>query len=78
MGVLMLTCPSSAREFSTGILIEEETFKRLPNTATRTRCPHCGLTHIWWPREAQWVDSIPLDQWGERLDRGSEKTAASG
>ena len=35
MGVLMLTCPSTAREFSTSIMVDEDTFGKLPNVATR-------------------------------------------
>jgi hypothetical protein len=69
MGVLMLTCPSTDREFSTGIMIDEDTFGKLPNVATKARCPHCSLTHTWWPREARLVDGIPPDQWVERLNQ---------
>jgi hypothetical protein len=69
MGVLMLTCPSTAREFSTGIFIEEDSLKKLPNTAAKARCPHCGLTHTWWPQDAWLADHIPLEQRTERLDQ---------
>jgi hypothetical protein len=71
MGVLMLKCPSTAREFSTGIMIDEGSFKRLPDTVTKARCPHCGLMHTWWTREARWIDAIPPEQWVETLDRAS-------
>ena len=52
MGTLMLRCPTTGSEFSTGILADEETFKQLPDTVTKAACPHCGLMHSWWTREA--------------------------
>jgi hypothetical protein len=63
MGVLLLKCPHTDLEFSPGIMIEEESVRKLPNVATKTRCPYCGLTHTWWPREARWVEGVPPDQW---------------
>jgi hypothetical protein len=57
MGALMLKCPTTGREFSTGILADEETFKQLPDTVTKATCPHCGQLHSWWTREARLADS---------------------
>jgi hypothetical protein len=54
MGVLMLQCRTTGREFSTGIYADEETFRRLPDTVTKAACPHCGRQHRWRTREA-WV-----------------------
>ena len=71
MGVLMLKCPITAREFSAGILIEQEGFQKLPKVPNRSRCPHCGLMHVGWPREARWVESIGPDPLPEGLDRAS-------
>jgi hypothetical protein len=67
--VLMLNCPTSGREFSTGIQIEEDCFSKLPDTVTKARCPHCGLEHAWWTREARIAEAIPSGQWVEALDR---------
>jgi hypothetical protein len=53
MGELMLTCPTTKREFSTGICVDEDSFKRLPNTVTKTVCPHCRQLHSWWTKEAR-------------------------
>ena len=61
MGALMLTCPITGKEFSTGILADEDTFKQLPDTVTKAICPHCGQLHRWWTREARLADS-----YGER------------
>jgi hypothetical protein len=71
MGVRMLKCPTTDREFSTGIEIDGDCFKRLPDTVTRARCPHCGQMHAWWTREARWVSGIPPSQWVEKFNRAS-------
>ena len=52
MGVLTLKCRTTEKMFSTGIRVDEDTFRTLPDIAVRSRCPHCGLVHVWWPREA--------------------------
>jgi hypothetical protein len=71
MGVLMLKCPTTDREFSTGIEIDRDSFNKLPDTVTRAHCRYCGLTHAWWTREARWVSSIPPSQWVEKFNRAS-------
>jgi hypothetical protein len=70
MGVLMLKCPTTGREFSTGIHVEEDSFKRLPDTVTKAHCPHCGLSHSWWTREARLADTVAPSQSGA-FDRAS-------
>lgn len=52
MGALMLKCPTTGLAFSTGIQIEEDSLKQLPETMARSECPHCGGEHIWWTRES--------------------------
>jgi hypothetical protein len=49
----MLKCPTTSREFSTGIYVDEDGFKRLPNTVTTAACPHCRQLHRWWTKEAR-------------------------
>jgi hypothetical protein len=71
MGALILNCPTTGRDFSTGINVDQDTFRKLPDTVTKARCPHCGLTHRWWTREARWIDSLPPSQWVEAFDRAS-------
>jgi DNA-directed RNA polymerase subunit M/transcription elongation factor TFIIS len=56
MGVLMLTCPETGREFSTGIHTDEASFKKLPDTVTKAACPSCGQEHSWWTRQARLSD----------------------
>jgi hypothetical protein len=58
MGMLMLKCPTTGREFSTGIHVEEDSFKELPDTVTEAHCPHCGASHRWRTQEARYSDRI--------------------
>jgi hypothetical protein len=62
MGVLVLRCPTTGREFSTGIFADEDTFKTLPNMVTKAACPHCGQLHRWRASEARLADSDELDR----------------
>ena len=65
MGVLVIKCPNTGRQFSTGIHVDKETLARVPQEFTHTRCPHCNLRHSWLPREAQLVDAIHPTEWIE-------------
>jgi hypothetical protein len=53
----MLKCPQTGREFSTGIYIDDASYKCLPDTVTKASCPHCGQLHRWWTREARLSDT---------------------
>ena len=67
MGVLLISCPTTGREFSTGIQLDEVTFRMLTNAASTACCPYCRQEHRWTPREAKFVDAIPPAQWVERF-----------
>ena len=56
---MVVRCPSTKRDISTGIEIEPEIFARLPHVLSKTCCPACGAIHIWWPRIARLADSDP-------------------
>jgi hypothetical protein len=58
MGMLVLKCSTTGREFSAGIYIDQDSFERLPDTVTKASCPHCGQLHSWWTREARLVDGV--------------------
>ena len=65
MGVLLIRCPKTGRQISTGIHVDEETLARVPQEYTQTHCPHCHSNHFWLPREATLVDAIPSKDWIE-------------
>jgi hypothetical protein len=67
MGVLLVLCPETGMEFSTGIQLDEVTFRMLTTTLSAAYCPYCRVEHRWTPREARYVESIPPAQWVEKF-----------
>ena len=61
MGTVMIRCPGTGEDISTGIETDSLSFARLPDVLTHSRCPACGLEHVWWKREAWLTEpySIP-------------------
>jgi hypothetical protein len=62
MSTVMIRCPTTGKSFSTGIETERATFECLRDSLARSRCPHCGLEHVWWTREAWLEDGDPPGQ----------------
>ncbi len=52
MGTVMIRCPRTNRAVSTQIDTEASVFERLPEVASRLRCPACGEEHVWTARDA--------------------------
>jgi hypothetical protein len=65
MGVLMITCPVTGKQFSTGLQIEEKDVAALPDYETATLCPYCKQFHRWRPADASWLDALPPSDWIE-------------
>jgi hypothetical protein len=42
MGVLVMTCPVTGKEFSTGLQIDEKDVIALPDYEAATLCPYCN------------------------------------
>ncbi len=55
MSVIMILCPNTGQEISTGFEADARSFRRLPKMLTYSRCPACGLEHPWWKAEA-WLE----------------------
>ena len=47
VGVLLIKCPVTGREFSTGIETDERSLELIPDTVAQSPCPHCGNDHAW-------------------------------
>jgi hypothetical protein len=64
--VVMVRCPNTGRELSTGIEMDAKTFERLPDIRSQMKCPVCSLDHNWSTREA-WLGnpapSVPAFAW---------------
>lgn len=59
MGVLMIRCPNTGREVSTGIDIDHGSFARLPDKLAASKCPLCGIEHTWLKCDARFVEEVP-------------------
>ena len=53
VGVLMVICPVTGKEFSTGIETDEQSLDLIPTTVAQAQCPHCGANHSWSKLEAR-------------------------
>jgi hypothetical protein len=53
VGVLILTCPVTGQEFSTGIETDEQSLDLIPDTVAQAFCPHCGNHHAWSKPDAR-------------------------
>jgi hypothetical protein len=56
VGIIVVRCPKTNQEISTGIEIEPEDFLLLPPVAGRVQCPLCGEEHSWLPSTARVKD----------------------
>ena len=66
MGVLLVKCPATGKEFSTGLQLEKASLSSMPrNHEFRTLCPYCKIAHTWHLRDTRWVDAIPPNLWIE-------------
>ena len=65
MSVLVIKCPVSGRDFSTGIQTDWDTFVRMRQNLLHSRCPHCKSEHSWRPDDGRLVDAIAPSEWIE-------------
>lgn len=54
MGTLMIRCPDTGRDISTGFVTDRRSFAAMPVFFARVLCPLCNTEHEWFAREA-WV-----------------------
>jgi hypothetical protein len=58
MSAVMIRCPVTGHDVSTGIEVEPNTLYHLPNVNARMTCPACGSDHVWTKQEA-WLAETP-------------------
>ena len=59
MAMLMIKCPRTGQDGSTGIVTDSDSYQKIPDTLVYTRCPHCGLEHAWWHKDAWLAEEWP-------------------
>ena len=64
-GVLVVTCPTTGKDFSTGILTDRASLTLTPQELTRSHCPHCDVEHSWRTKDAKLVEALPPSKWVE-------------
>jgi hypothetical protein len=56
IGTIWIRCPATAREVSTGIETDPESFAQIPDPIGNSLCPVCGIRHEWLKRHAWLAD----------------------
>jgi hypothetical protein len=64
-GTLIVTCPTTGKDFATGVLTDEANLSLMPLELTRSHCPHCGAWHSWWTKDAKLAPALPQSEWVE-------------
>jgi len=59
MGTLMVRCPRTGQDFSSGIETDRLSFERTPAFSGMIRCPLCGIDHSWSKIDAWLHDGEP-------------------
>ena len=54
MGAVMVRCPETGRDISTGIVTDRKSFEATPVFFARVYCPICRTEHEWFAQDA-WV-----------------------
>jgi hypothetical protein len=57
MGTVMVKCPDTGRDISTGIVADRASFNATPVFFARVYCPLCQVEHEWFAKEAWVCDS---------------------
>jgi len=68
-GVVLILCPKTGLEFSTGLLTDKPLLNGPFDVETTAYCPYCKEEHKWHPSEARYVESLPPQDWVENQDR---------
>jgi hypothetical protein len=65
MGTVMVKCPHTGHDISTGIVADRASFNATPVFFARVYCPVCRVEHEWFAKEAWVCDSVSLatPQW---------------
>ncbi len=54
MGIVMIKCPETGREISTGMVTDRASFHATPVFFAHAYCPYCRAHHEWFAQQA-WV-----------------------
>ncbi len=60
MGTVMVKCPETGHDISTGIVADRASFNATPVFFARVYCPLCRAEHEWFAKHAWVCNSEPL------------------
>lgn len=52
MPEILIRCPLTKKQLSTGIALAEDVFAVADFNGQAVRCPHCAMMHSWTKRDA--------------------------
>ncbi len=52
MPEILIRCPETGKDLTTGISIPAEAFLKAEFSQNRIACPHCGREHAWSKKDA--------------------------
>ncbi len=52
MNEILIRCPVTRKQLSTGIALKPDAFARMESTNRSVYCPYCRLSHPWNKRDA--------------------------
>lgn len=67
MAVVTIMCSRTGDFVSTGVEMDEVAFAALPPKLSRTRCPSCGLEHV-WAKGSAWLSGQETSLPARRLE----------
>lgn len=53
MGTIVITCPNTKKEVSTGIAMNQSSFDSSRLVNNKVSCPHCNAVHVWNKEDAR-------------------------
>ena len=59
MGTVMVRCPQTGGEISTGIVTDRRSFEATPVFFGRVLCPICRTEHEWFAKDAWLREAAP-------------------
>jgi hypothetical protein len=59
MGTVMIRCPRTGHEISTGMEVDAASFNATPVFFARSYCPICRTEHEWFAKEAWVCEAVP-------------------
>jgi hypothetical protein len=65
MGAVMVRCPETGRDISTGIVTDRKSFAATPVFFARVYCPICRTEHEWFAKEAWVCEAEPRRRAGD-------------